>query len=307
MFKALFIPILICSFSLALSACTASTISTEPSDLGTPISITEIKTLIDQPGPIEFSKHLAAKWSVNLSGLLNLDHPLAIEAGLQDKAEAIELYVYSIKHPTRGSYLIDSGISERFSSPADNPDISFLVKSVMNTDELKVIKSTHTLLEEIPGGIAGVFLTHIHMDHIMGMSDLPENTPVYSGPGESRLNKAEHMFTQGSTDRLLSNVSTLREWQFKDYNLVDIFGDKTVFAIHVPGHSPGSTAYLIRSTKGPQLLIGDATHTRWGWEHSVEPGTFSHDKKQSAASLQGLVKLSQQFPSILVHPGHQSL
>lgn len=307
MLKALSTPTIICSVFLALSACTASNISSEPSDMGTPIAINEMEALIDQPGPIEFTKHVAAKWSVNLSGLLNLEHPLAIEAGLQDKAEAIELYVYSIKHPTRGSYLIDSGISQRFSSPADNPDISFLIKSIMNTDELQVIKSTQTLLSEIPGGIEGVFLTHIHMDHIMGVSDLPVNTPVYTGPGESRLSKAEHMFTQGSTDRLLSNVNKLREWQFQDDNVVDIFGDKTVFAIHVPGHSPGSTAYLIRSTKGPQLLIGDATHTRWGWQHAVEPGTFSHDKKQSAASLQGLVNLSQQFPSILVHPGHQSL
>ena len=44
-----------------------------------------------------------------------------------------------------------------------------------------------------------------------------------------------------------------------------------------PGHTRGSTAYLVRTPQGPVLLTGDACHTRWGWEHDVEPGNFSGD------------------------------
>ena len=61
------------------------------------------------------------------------------------------------------------------------------------------------------------------------------------------------------------------------------------------------------STEGPQLLLGDATHTRWGWENGVEPGTFSADIPQSAESLAWLVRLAEDIPNITVHPGHQSL
>ncbi len=292
---------------LLLTGCNASSISTKASSDGQNISMAELESIINVPGPIKFEKHVAANWSINLSGLLNLEHPLAVKAGLQEKDEPIQLYVYSLSHPDRGTYLVDSGISERFNSPDENPDLSFLVKMAMKTDKIQVIKTTQQLAKQSAGGVSGVFLTHIHMDHILGLTDLPKSTPVYTGPGEGSLSSAEHMFTQGTTDRLLANVQQLREWQFDQNGIVDIFGDKSVFAIHSPGHSPGSTAYLVRSTEGPQLLIGDATHTRWGWEHGVEPGTFSADPEKSVESLQRLIQLSESFPEITVHPGHQSL
>lgn len=47
-------------------------------------------------------------------------------------------------------------------------------------------------------------------------------------------------------------------------DVVDIFVDGSAFAISVPGHTPGSTAYVLRATKGPILLTGETCHTRWG-------------------------------------------
>lgn len=292
---------------LVLSGCNASSIATQASDEGKPISLVELEAIINIPGPITFEKHLAAKWSINLSGLLNLEHPLALQAGLEDRDEPIELYVYSLSHPSKGIYLVDSGISNGFVSPDKNSDLSFLVRMAMNTDTLKVVKTTNTLVKESPSVVKGVFLTHIHIDHILGVADLPAATAVYTGPGESRLKNATNLFTIGTTDRLLANIKYLNEWQFGPSGIIDIFGDKSVFAIHSPGHSPGSTAYLVRSTQGPQLLIGDATHTRWGWENGVEAGTFSADLPKSAESLRHLLALAQRFPIMKVHPGHQSL
>ncbi|MEH6556871.1 MAG: MBL fold metallo-hydrolase [Oceanicoccus sp.] len=298
---------LLCSLPLLLLGCHASSISTAPANVGQPISIDELIAVIGQPGPIEFEKHLAATWSINLSGLLNLEHPKAIAAGIEDREEPIELYVYSLEHPEKGIFFVDSGVSERFSSPADNPDLSFIVNKAMGLGKLKTVLTTAELARAKSAAIDGVFLTHIHTDHIMGLRDLPLGTPVYTGPGEASLSSVQHMATQGSTDRLLGNSHQLLEWQFDESGLIDIFGDKSVIAIHSPGHTPGSTAYLIRSTKGVHLLVGDATHTRWGWENGVEAGSFSADLQQSAESLQRLLKLSQDNPGMTVHPGHQSL
>jgi N-acyl homoserine lactone hydrolase len=105
----------------------------------------------------------------------------------------------------------------------------------------------------------------------------------------------------------MANVSTLQEWQFGPEGIIDIFGDGSVWALHTPGHTPGATAYLVRSTTGTQLLIGDATHTKWGWENGVEPGTYSLDIPQSVKSLSMLKQLAQDHPAVIVHPGHQSL
>jgi hypothetical protein len=53
------------------------------------------------------------------------------------------------------------------------------------------------------------------------------------------------------------------------------------------------------------LLTGDACHTAWGWEHGVEPGSFSSDRSRSAASLAALKKLVARHPAIDVRLGHQ--
>jgi glyoxylase-like metal-dependent hydrolase (beta-lactamase superfamily II) len=289
-----------------LLACDATTVDTVPAELGTPVSIEYVVENVTGTGPLVLEKHLMANWSVPLSGLLNLEHPKAVAAGISDRDEAIDIYSYSIRHPQRGTFLVDSGVSERFRTPADNQDLSTVVKMAMNTEALAMLSSTSEVADRL-GGVNGVFLTHIHMDHIMGLTDLPADTPVYIGPGDARLSAALNAFTQGTTDRLLGVQQQLREWQFGQAQALDVFGDGTFFAIHSPGHTPGLTAYLAMTTDGPQLMIGDATHTRWGWENGVEPGTFSADIPQSAASLTMLKNLAGDIPAIVVHPGHQSL
>jgi N-acyl homoserine lactone hydrolase len=296
---------LIIMLIVVLAGCKASTINTNVATLGVTASNTELAESINRPGKLVFQKHLAANWSVPLSGLINLDHPRSQAAGLEDREEAIQIYVYSIVHPTFGTYLIDSGVASSFADDdAQNP-VSWLVESAMNMAVLEVIESTEQLGQRL-GEIKGVFLTHIHLDHIMGLPDI-KKAAVYGGPGDAGLSAAKNMFTQGSTDRLLKNVSTLLEWEFDGQGIIDVFADGSFYAIHSPGHTPGATAYLAMTTEGPQLMIGDATHTRWGWENAVEPGTYSEDIPLSQKSLHKLQVLAKSNPTIKVHPGHQAL
>ena len=288
-----------------ITACSASSVSTVPSALGQQANTQSLLSVADQAGPIEFEKHIAANWQVPLSGMLNLNHPKAIAADLRDREEEIQLYIYVIRHPEHGTYFIDSGISTNFLDAENNTDVSLLVKSVMSTDKLEVVKTTKDLLLENNKPVQGVFLTHIHMDHILGLNDLSSNIPVYIGPGDAASKSLEHLATRGTTDRLLKNVSSLQEWQFGDAGLIDVFADGSLWAIHAPGHSPGHTVYLVRSTNGPQLVVGDASHTRWGWDNLVEPGTYSKDALKGIDSLQRLKTLALENTNITVHPGHQ--
>lgn len=290
-----------------LAACEASTTPTSPSELGLPVSRADMLAgSVAVSGPVTLTKRLAATWEVPLSGLLNLEHPKAVAAGMVDRSEPIDIYVYSIEHPEFGTYLIDSGISRKFADPGGNDDIGALVAAAMATELLRVNLSTADLAAEL-GGINGVFLTHIHIDHIMGLPDLAADTRVYIGPGDTAERALFNALSQGTTDRLLSLQGMLREWQFGADGVLDVFGDGSLYAIHSPGHSPGSTAYLAITTTGPQLMIGDATHTRWGWDNGVEPGSYSSDVPLSATSLGALKELATAVPEIRVHPGHQSL
>jgi len=305
-----------------LAGCNASSLKTEPATLGQKTTLADIENVINSPGPIVFEKHLAARWAINLSGLLNLDHPKAIEAGLTNREEPIEIYTYSISHPSKGLYLIDSGISEGFVNPNVEDGVPFYIEMAMGMDKLDIKKTTHELLlernnvyrnssqvahEQSKTTIDGVFLTHIHLDHILGLLDLPADTAIYTGPQEAGTSSIEHVFTQSTTDTIFKRFGTLLEWNFDHGSIIDVFGDASVFAIHAPGHTSGSTAYLVRSTTGPQLILGDASHTSWGWKNGVEPGTFSYNQQQSAISLSKLLDISKMHPSIKVHPGHQRL
>ena len=154
-------------------------------------------------------------------------------------------------------------------------------------------------------------VSHLHLDHVMGLPDLPNDVPIYSGPGETSASAFLHMFIQGTTDELLAGKSPIREWGFgtdaghRFDGVVDVFGDGSLFAIHVPGHTPGSTAYFVRTTDGPKLVVGDASHTNWGWNHCVEPGTFNHDREGSAVSLHRLRAFANEIPNLTIELGHQ--
>ena len=300
--KTLILSLALCAFLLA--ACTATSNGTSTANLGRESNNAALIGSLKKPGPIRFEKITVANWQVPLSGLLNLEHPKAISAGLVDKEEDIQLFIYVLSHPSKGTFLIDSGISERFIDAKNNQDVSFIVKKAMNLSSIEVIKSTKEIANSI-GSIKGVFLTHIHLDHIMGLVDLDKGIPIYTGPGDASSKLLTHAATRGTTDRLLANAGTLLEWQFGAEGIIDVFGDGSLWALHVPGHTPGATAYLANTENGPELMIGDATHTRWGWDKQVEPGSYSKDIAQSVQSLATLAALVSNHPAINVHPEHQ--
>jgi glyoxylase-like metal-dependent hydrolase (beta-lactamase superfamily II) len=187
------------------------------------------------------------------------------------------------------------------------------VASVMNVDKMRFGTDTATWLARQRQPLAGVFLTHLHLDHVSGLPDVPKGTPLYAGPGETQHRTALNLVVQPIIDRTLEGHAPLREWQFAPdasgtfEGVLDIFGDGSVWALLVPGHTSGSTAYLARTPDGPVLFLGDACHTAWGWEHGVEPGTFNHDGKKSAESLARLRAFVAKHPEIRVQPGHQPM
>lgn len=295
--------------AFALCSCQATSKDTAKSQLGTPTTEQAMIAALEEEGVIVFTKHTAGHWQVPLSGLLNLEHPKAIAADIADREEPIDVYTYSLVHPTAGNYLVDSGISESFRKSGGrsySKDIAALVNAVMGFDKLELVTTTREISERL-SGIDGVFLTHIHMDHILGLTDLDETVPVYIGPGEASLRDFMHAFTQGTTNRLLKRQKNLQELQFSHTAILDVFGDGSLFAVHAPGHTPGTIAYIANTTDGVQLLLGDVTHTRWGWENQVESGTYSYDSPASAESLAKIRALADAIHSVAVHPGHQTL
>ncbi len=297
--------------ALLLAGCAVTSHGAQPAPLGTPSSLAAMESTLDEPGPIVVETVTAAHWQVPLSGLLNLDDPKARAAGLEDRDEPIQIFLHSLHHPSRGVYLIDSGVQADIHG--EGSALGWLVASVAGLDELKVQLDTRSWLQRQSAPPSGVLLTHLHLDHVMGLPDIPKGTPLYSGPGEAAQTSFENLFVQGTTDRELEGHAAVSEWQFPASGgegiagVLDVFGDGTLWALHVPGHTAGSTAYVVRSTEGPVLFTGDACHTAWGWQNEVEPGSFSSDRARSKQSLLALRELVQRHPGMAVRLGHQSL
>jgi len=278
---------------------------------GRAASANDLEQTLEQPGPIELTTVASADWQVPLEGMLNLENPKARAAGLARSEQPIVIYFHALRHPTRGLFIVDTGVEHRFRTQPDQALVSGLVAKLAKLETLHVKMDLQQWLQQQPEPLAGVFLTHMHLDHVMGLPDVPAGTPIFTGPGEARSHGFLNLFTRPITDRAFEGHATIGEWQFRPdpqgrfEGVLDVFGDGSLWALHVPGHTPGSTAYLARTPRGPVLMVGDACHTAWGWEHGVEPGEFSKDIEQGADSLAKLEALVRRHPSIEVRLGHQ--
>ncbi|WP_231288351.1 MBL fold metallo-hydrolase [Mariprofundus ferrooxydans] len=300
---------LACMFILLLHGCALTHHPVEKAAIGKPCSSAEMERLIDQPGPITLETINSADWSAPLSGLLNLNSPAAVQAGVTDRDEPVHIYAHLLKHPQYGNYLVDTGVSRKVLNDPGKAGLNWIVQKAMHIDKMHINKSTGEILHDTK--LSGVFFSHLHLDHIIGMPDIANDVPLYIGASESTHTTFKHMFVQGATDQLFQDKQPFQEWPFQPDSqhrfegIVDVFGDGSLFAISVSGHTAGSTAYLVRTTHGPVLLAGDTCITRWGWDHTVEPGDFTEDHAHNLQNLKRLKDLVARHPQIDVRLGHQ--
>jgi N-acyl homoserine lactone hydrolase len=304
--------LVVLSVLMLSQACSLSDHPIVQSTLGRPSSLADLEKVVDTPGPIEVETINSADWTVPLAGLVNLKSAAAKEAHLIDRAEPIHVFAHVLRHPKFGIFLVDTGVSQHLIDDPSGSGLSWLIRQVMPIDKMVIRYSTAQIIAGIPGGIQGVFFTHLHVDHISGMPDIPGNVPLYVGRTESSQTSFQNAFVRGTTTKLLEGKAALQEWPFRldegrllVGDVVDIFGDGSAFAISAPGHTPGSTAYVLRTPKGPILLTGDTSHTRWGWEHGVEPGSYTADQPTNLKSLLLLKDLASRHPTMDVRLGHQ--
>jgi N-acyl homoserine lactone hydrolase len=298
--------------TLALSGCHPTTHATTSADLGVARATSELEAVVDEPGPITVETVVGADWEVPRSGVLNLDHPKAKAAGLKDEPEPIVVVFHAIRHPRAGLFLVDTGAEKALrDDPAASAIGDGFFASASGANKMKIRTDTAGWIAAQPDRVQGVFLTHLHLDHVSGMRDVPRDAAIFMGPGEASETGFLNVFVQGVTDTALSGKGPLRQWPFRPdrdgafAGVLDVFGDGTFWALHVPGHTAGSTAYLARTKDGPVLLTGDASHTTWGWDNGVEPGSFSSDRPRSAESLARLRNFVAKHPHIEVRVGHQ--
>jgi glyoxylase-like metal-dependent hydrolase (beta-lactamase superfamily II) len=80
----------------------------------------------------------------------------------------------------------------------------------------------------------------------------------------------------------------------------DVFGDRSVIMLDLPGHTPGHHGLLVKLARtGYVLLSGDAAHFRENYVNNGVP-TFNFDRAQTLASLERFKSIEKNLRATVI-------
>jgi glyoxylase-like metal-dependent hydrolase (beta-lactamase superfamily II) len=169
-------------------------------------------------------------------------------------------------------YIVDLGNSQLALIDAGNDTEGHALKTALEARHKK------------PEDVVAIFLTHSHRDHIATIPLFPKAV-VYASKAEAPLAEGREAYTSPMS-HLMGKYNT-RPFSV-GHSLEDgekvILGDTTIVGYTLPGHTPGSTAYVIQGA----LFLGDAANFKSDGTLSGPWWIFSNDAAQGTESLKKL-------------------
>jgi N-acyl homoserine lactone hydrolase len=170
-------------------------------------------------------------------------------------------------------------------------DTSFPAKLAGNEEDMgplvaRLTKTVSQQLSELgvkPQDIDIVGISHMHSDHTGQATEFP-NARLIIGKGDFEQTKGkDDPFGPWRKDGANVTAATAD---------VDVFGDGSVVALHLPGHTPDHMALLVKLPSGSVLLSGDMYHSREAREKRGVP-PFNTSREQTLASMDKFEKVAK--------------
>ena len=158
------------------------------------------------------------------------------------------------------------------------------------------VRVDKTLAEQLnqlglkPADVDIVGISHMHSDHTGQAAEMPQ--------AELLIGKADFDQTKGKDDPFgpwRKNGAKVRAVTSD----TDVFGDGSVVALHLPGHTPDHLALLVKLASGPVLLSGDIYHSREAREKRGVP-PFNTSREQTLRSMDKFEKVAKETGATVV-------
>lgn len=180
-----------------------------------------------------------------------------------------------IAHPTRGTFLFDTGYDPAFIEATDTlPERLYRWTTPVTISKAAHWHRWHAAHDIDEDAIAGIIISHFHGDHVAGMRHL-SNRPIYCArAGLDALRRPGRFgrVCQGLLPALVPHEADAHARFFEDIPVRalpsafapfeqgrDILGDGSLLAIELPGHCAGhwGLAFFTEADQ-PVLLAADA-------------------------------------------------
>ena len=158
-------------------------------------------------------------------------------------------------------------------------DMGALVASIDKT----IVEQLETLGLK-PADIDIVGISHMHGDHVGQAKEFP-SAKLLIGKGDFEL-------TKGDKDPFGPWRAAGAKVQTMHGRDIDLFGDGSVVALNLPGHTPDHMALLVKLASGNVLLSGDLYHaTEARAKKGVPP--FNTSRAETLASMDRFERLAK--------------
>lgn len=168
---------------------------------------------------------------------------------------------FVVRHP-KATFLVDPGVCVDVISRAVAELPWILRVAVKPRRDVIDIRQALELAGIDASSIDFALPTHLHWDHVAGLLDMP-GLPVH-------LHRPEHTWmTSGRVAPQGGVRAALHDRPVTLYDIdgppvltfprsLDVFGDRSVLLVDLPGHTPASVGLVAQTPYGPTLLAGDA-------------------------------------------------